>query len=712
MDNASSGSPCDLAGDYSQAVRVHPRRSRFGIPGGHIGLLALICCCHSALAQAIASQDNIETVEIIADRQNLVGSADTSSEGVVVKDELDLLPAFRPGQLFETVPGLTVTSHSGEGKANQYLLRGFNLDHGTDLGVFVDGMPVNEPSHAHGQGYSDLNFLIPELAAGVDFTKGPYFANAGDFSAVGVVRTRLLDAVGDQATAASGMLGYERGFVSAAREIGTDTLLGATEFVHYDGPWVRPDDMRKFNVILRYIHGDADNGLTATLMFYRGSWNATTDQPERAIAEGLISRFGSLDPSDGGEAMRTSLSVQYHVPLLGGQIGVNAYAINNRLTLLNNFTHFLVDPIDGDQEAQNEVRDTLGTAFNYRNSNDVIGLQNDFLLGASDRDDQNHVYRYHTKARQYLSTFEDDHLHLDNGSFYVQDVVHWTSWLRTLTGVREDVIEGGDIGTNGGTAEQWLFQPKGDIIVTPLDWLEGYASAGLGFHSDDLRGVTRAASSGTAGAPLMAKQMGEELGLRANILPSLTATFTYFYMKAQSETTYDADVGQDSAGPGSRHTGFEINTTWQALHWLEFYSSLALSHARYTVEADDGAGGHLGYYIPNAPSVIGSLAAYVKDMGSWSGGLEYRYLGTFPVTPDNSIQGKGYGEWNLDIAYVLDDNWKFGLGLYNALDTHANAAEFYYYDRLPGEPAGGVGDLHVHPLEPRSVRFNISRSLG
>src|SRR5581483_7766372 len=167
------------------------------------------------------------------------------------------------------------------------------------------------------------------------------------------------------------------------------------------------------------------------------------------------------------------------------------------------------------------------------------------------------------------------------------------------------------------------------------------------------------------------------------ILPSLTATLTAFYLKSQSETTYDADAGQDSAGPGSRRTGVELNTTWQATDWLEFYTSLAVSHARYTEPSDDGTGNHIGTHIPNAPKVIGSLAAYVKNLGPWSGGLEYRYLGEFAVTPDNKVTDPGYGEFNLDAAYAFDA-WKVGLGIYNLLDTHANAAAFYYVDRLPG----------------------------
>lgn len=655
--------------------------------------------------------DGIETVTVTAARTALIGSAATSSQGVVDRQELSLLPVFRPAQLLETVPGLTVTSHSGEGKANQYLLRGFNLDHGTDLGVFLDGMPVNEPSHAHGQGYTDLNFLIPEIAQGVSFTKGPYFAREGDFSSVGSIHTSVVDTIDNQVSTTIGTLGYQRGFASGSTMLGDATLLAAGELVHYDGPWTHPDNFRKANGMLRYVSGDQQNGFSITGMYYRGLWNATTDQPVRAITAGLIGRYGTLDPSDGGQAQRISLTGQYHTDLGDGHLDANLYAINNRLTLWNDFTHFQDDPVNGDQEGQNELRGTFGGAVTYTRSDTLLGFENDLLAGFSNRYDENHVFRNHTKARVSLSLFEDDTLNLDDVAGYVQATTHWTSWFRTVLGLREDAVFGSDEGTNAGHASQALLQPKGSLIFTPVKWLEVYFSAGEGFHSDDLRGVNQAASLHVAGAPLISQQRGEELGIRTNILPNLTATLTAFYLKSQSETKYDADAGQDSAGPGSRRSGLELNTTWQALSWLEFYTTVAASHARYTEPTDDGDGKHIGEHIPEAPGMIGSLSAYIKDLDGWSGALAYRYLGPDPVVPDNSIRGEGYGEWNLDASYQFENGWKLGAGLYNALDTRAEGADFYYTDRLPGEAPGGVGDLHVHPLEPRTIRITIGKLL-
>ena len=279
----------------------------------------------------------LDEVVVTGERLKLIGIATTASEGVVVNDELALTPAYRPGQLLETVPGLVVTLHSGEGKANQYLLRGYNLDHGTDLATFVDEMPVNQPSHAHGQGYTDLNFLIPELATNIRYTKGTYYASEGDFSAVGAVHVGYLDAIEDQVSLTAGTWGFQRLLTTGSIPVNDGNLLGALELQHYDGPWAQAGDQRKINAMLRYSAGDAHDGYSLTGSFYHGLWNNQTDQPERAITEGLISRFGELDPSDQGRAQRLNLSGEYFSRTGGGQLAASVYAFSNRLSLINNF---------------------------------------------------------------------------------------------------------------------------------------------------------------------------------------------------------------------------------------------------------------------------------------------------------------------------------------------------------------------------------------
>jgi hypothetical protein len=694
----------------------------------------------SAASAAWAQEAPIEEVTVSATRLSLIGTATTASEGVVDASELALTPAFRPGQLLETVPGLVVTVHSGEGKANQYLMRGYNLDHGTDLATFVDGIPVNEPSHAHGQGYTDLNFLIPELAGGLNYTKGTYYADEGDFAGVGSVHIAYLNTIPDEVSVSAGTWGFERLFAAGSTAVGEGNLLGALELQHYDGPWVVPGDQRKVNAVIRYSEGNQHDGYSLTASFYHDLWNAQTDQPERAITEGLISRFGELDPSDRGAAQRANLSWQYFSTVGGGQFTASLYGFNNQVTLFNDFTHFLVDPVNGDQEQQHENRWTGGGAVSYAHNLTLYEFENSLLFGIQARYDDNSVSRLPSKDAEPLPSAdspagysERDQIHLGSNAVYAQVTTHWNYWFRTVLGLREDYQHGSDSGTNHGAASSALFQPKGSLIFTPVDTTEFYVSAGRGFHSNDLRGVNQAANLGVPGAALIASETGEEIGVRQQLLGQKVAvTLAVFNLDAKSQTTYNPDVGQDTAGPASRRTGYEINITYQALHWLEFYGSLSQDRARFETPFDDGTG-HLGEYLPNAPFATGSFNVYLKDLGPWSAGLEYRYLSSFPLssgpcvdsavahdfpgltscanapTPRGQVNGSGYGEWNGDAHYELTGGWNLALGVYNLLNKKADAMEYWYVDRLQGEPAYGVADLHVHPLEPISVRFTINK---
>jgi outer membrane receptor protein involved in Fe transport len=659
----------------------------------------------------------VEEVVVVAERLRLIGGATTASEGVVVNDELALTPAYRPGQLLETVPGLVVTLHSGEGKANQYLLRGYNLDHGTDLATFVDEMPVNEPSHAHGQGYTDLNFLIPELATNIRYSKGTYYSSEGDFSAVGAVHIGYTNTIDDQVSLTGGMWGFQRLLTAGSTEIGAGHLLGALELQHYDGPWSTPGDQRKINAVLRYSEGDAENSYSLTGSFYHGLWNNQTDQPERAIAEGLISRFGSLDPSDRGIAQRANLSGRYFASVSGGRLTISGYAVSNELSLINNFTHFLVDPINGDQEDQHEDRKTVGGAVDYTHPMHIRGVDSELLAGVQARYDFLNVARFPTQDAAPIPAVDDplgfdesDRVRLGSEAAYLQATTHWREWFRTVFGLRTDYEYGRDTGTNRGNDSRAILEPKGGLIFQPTASTEFYVSAGRGFHSDDIRGVNQARTLGMPGAPLIATQMGEEIGLRQELLERKAAfTFALFNLNSQSETTYNPDVGQDTEGPASRRYGYELNITYQPLRWLEVYGTISQDHARFRTPFDDGTG-HIGVYLPNAPFATGSLAAYINNLGQWSGGLQLRYLGAYPLSSDDAVRGSGYHEWNGDVRYAFAGGWKAAVGVFNLLNTKANAMEYWYVDRLPGEPAAGIADVHVHPLEPISIRVTLAKN--
>jgi hypothetical protein len=704
---------------------------------------------------------SLQEITVTAQRLELLGVADTASEGVVDDQELQLAPQYRPGQLLETVPGLIATLHSGEGKANQYLMRGYNLDHGTDLESYVDGMPINQPTHAHGQGYTDLNFMIPELADRLTYTKGPYYANVGDFGAVGSVRVSYRDTIEDQVSATLGTLGFQRIFSAGSQPLGDGNLLAAVEVQHYDGPFVTPDDARKENFVLRYSQGDDKNGYSVAAMMYHQLWTSTTDIPIRAITEGLVpNRFGTLNPTDGGRAWRSSLSFNDQATIGDGQFTASTFFIDNQLHLWNDFTLFLVDPVHGDQEDQFENRRAFGGQASYTLPVPLGSIPNVISVGALTRDDILYVGRLPSEDRVPLPAANDppsfsneDRVYLFAGAAWVQATTRWTSNFRSVLGFREDYQHGTDIDylaalheqsgpgytgyTNSGTVRQALPQPKGSLIYTPLDTLEFYLSAGRGFHSADIRGVNQDTSVdlGLPHTPLLAKQEGQEIGVRATPRGNLAFTFAYYNLWQQSETIIDPDVGQDTAGPPSRRYGYEINVTYQINRYLEFYGSYSGDHTHFTHPFDDGTG-HLGEHITDAPLATGALALYLTNLGPWSGGLNYRYLGNYPLSSGpcvnsaaehdfgttcvnsptaaalGQVDGKGFGEWNLDAHYAFSRGWSASIGIYNLFNAHASAAEFWYVARLPGEPAAGVADVHEHPLEPIMARFTIAKRFG
>jgi outer membrane receptor protein involved in Fe transport len=727
------------------------------------GTLLMGVACSPVQAEPTVVNDTasttspLEEITVTAQRIELIGQASTASEGVVADQEIQLSPAYRPGQLLETVPGLIVTLHSGEGKANQYLLRGYNLDHGTDLATFVDDMPVNQVTHAHGQGYTDLNFMIPELADGITYTKGPYYPAIGDFGAVGSVHVGYRDTIEDQVSATVGTLSFQRIFAAGSTAVADGNLLAAVEVQHYDGPFLTPDDARKENAVLRYSHSDEQQGYTATVMYYHQDWTNTTDIPVRAITDGLVfDRFGTLDPTDGGHSQRGSLSLDYHSTLGEGKFLASGFFEYSQLHLFNDFTHYLFNTDQGDQEDQFEHRKVLGGSANYTLPVPLGSIPNEMSAGLITRYDLLKVGRAPSVDQIDLpsdtapASFSDnDDVYLFAGGAYLQAITRWTSTFRSVIGVRDDYQHASDDDllaalhetagyTNGGTVRQNLVQPKGSLIYTPIDSLEFYASAGRGFHSADVRGVNQDESVdlGLPHTNLLSKQEGQEVGVRAAVQRDLTFTFAVFNLWQQSETIIDPDVGADSAGPPSRRYGYELNVTYQLNRHLEFYGSYSGDHTRFTHPLDDGTG-HLGTFITDAPVATGSFALYLKDLGHWSGGINYRYLGNYPLssgpcvnsaavhdfpgvatscanapTAPGQVNGKGFGELNLDAHYAFPADWSVGLGVYNVLNTHAAAAEFWYVDRLRNEIDAypdGRADAHEHPLEPIMARLTVTK---
>lgn len=705
----------------------------------------------SAVAQArTAAPETTAVTEVVvtASRLDLLGKALTASQGSVTAKEVALRPIFRPGQLYETVPGLVVTIHSGEGKANQYLLRGFNLDHGTDFASFVDGMPVNRPTNTHGQGYSDQGFLMPQIVGGIDYTKGPYYAAIGDFGAVGSAHVRLLDELPAEASVSLSTLGGQDLYAGGTRYFGdTDRLWGALALSHYDGPWSPPSDFRKLNAAARFSHGDAANGFSLTGLAYTSRGGLETDQPQRAVDQGLIGRYGVLDPTDASRSERYSLSGAYGATGDAWSLRASAYGIHSRMVLWNNFTHFLDDDVNGDQEQQDESRNTVGGELAVTLKAAVFGIASETTVGVQERYDTLFIDKRHTLGRQALDYCDiesappnglplpadaraslvatafaavggacnADRVRLNDVALYIQTVTRWTPWLRTEVGLRGELYAARDHSlTTGfaGSARQTLVQPKGSLILGPWGKTELYVSAGRGFHSDDVRGVlgtvAREGFPGVAGTtPLLAPATGQEVGLRSNIIPNVQLQLAVFQEAFRSELAYDADAGQDSASAPSRRQGVELSGQYRPAPWLELNTDLAVARARY--RGNLAAFDLDGPYIANAPSFIGSMGVLVDHLGPWFGGLQWRKLGAYPIRDgDKDPQDKGYSEVNLDVGYRFSPRLRVQVGVFNLLNAHANASAYSYAARLPGEPDAGVEGVQVHPLEPISARFTVT----
>lgn len=667
-----------------------------------------------------------EVVQVIASRHNLLGRAATASEGSLTAREIQLRPVYRVGQLLEAVPGLVVTSHSGEGKANQFLLRGFNLDHGTDLATFVDDMPINGVSNAHGQGYTDLNFLIPETLSGVDYTKGPFHADIGDFGVAGSDHMKLADEIRRQISLSAGTLGDYRAYIGGTTHFENgDRWVNAFNISHSDGPWKYPDNARSIRALSRYTHGSAASGFDLTAMFYRGQWRATNDQPLAAYSEGLISRYGSLDPTDGGFSERYSLSGHYHLSRDNWKWTTSAFVAHDRLTLWNNFTHYLDDPVNGDQQQQDETRTTLGGSSVYARQDHVGSVKTETQVGVQGRYDFLYVDRRHTRQRIALpncpSSLEATRPYLCNADtinlgavgLFVQNTTHWLPWLRTVVGLREDYQGGTDSNQVDGSLtrrHQWLFQPKGSLIFGPWQKTELYLSAGRGFHSNDFRSVSGSYASGefTKGSvtvPLMTSAVSGEVGVRTTPLRHLNVQAAAFIIDFDSELSYDGDAGVTSPGPASRRKGVELSAQYTPFQWLEINTDLSFAKARYQAK-DLSKYGIDGPYVTNAPSFVWSFGI-ILDRGPWYGGLQVRWLGGYPLVEDNSLRSSGYKEVNMNIGYRFTSKLKLEASVFNAFDTHAYAAQYAYDYRLTPTSSVQTGATG-HPIEPISARLSLT----
>jgi TonB-dependent Receptor Plug Domain len=635
---------------------------------------------------------------------------EAASELRVPGATLNSLPIIRPGEVLEAAPGLIVTQHSGEGKANQYFLRGFNLDHGTDLAITFDGMPVNMPTHGHGQGYADVNWLIPELVDEVFIRKGPYYADEGDFSSAGAVHVNYSDRLARNFVAATGgSYGYARGLAAGSMTLGNGVLTGAGEFMFYNGPWDIPDNARKFNGFLRYREGTRADGFAVTAMAYTNSWHSTDQIPTRAVAEGIIDRLGSIDPTDGGDTQRYSLSARWSRSGDKSTQRVEAYAIYSTLNLYNNFTYFLDDPVNGDQFQQSDKRFILGLKASNTFNHMFAGFAAETQVGLQVRYDNIQVGLFNTVSRTPISTVLQDHVNETSIGLYGQTGITWNGWFRSTLGLRGDLFlasVASNTPSNSGDVTAFLPSPKLGLVFGPFAGTEFFVNAGLGYHSNDARGATITVDPVTGtpqqAVPLLVRSKGAEIGARTLALKGLESSVAFFVLDFDSEIVFAGDSGTTEPSRPSQRIGVEWTNHYQPVPWLLFDVDLAWTQARFT--NDDP----VGNFIPGAPAFVASAGLALGEATGWYGGLRLRYFGPRPLIEDGSVYSNPTPLLSGRLGYLFGNGVRLQLDVFNLLNTQASQIDYYYASQLRNE-SSPVNDVHFHPVEPLAFRVTMMK---
>jgi hypothetical protein len=599
------------------------------------------------------------TIKVQGREDSLIGVADSATQGTVGGTEIQDRPILRSGEILETIPGVIITQHAGGGKANQYFLRGFNLDHGTDIAIFIDDMPLNLPSHAHGEGYADMNIVIPEFVERVNFEKGPYYADIGNYGSAGaaaVVYFKTLPQNFFQVE--GGMYGYGRFVFGVSRKLGKGKLLYGGEVYHDNGPWTtHEDNFYKYNGLVTYSQGGKANGFSITARAYRGTWHSSDQIPVDAIP--LVGFFGALNPTDGGESQRYSLQAEWHRSSANSETKVTAYGFYYDLNLFSDFTYFLDDPVKGDQFEQQDRRWVAGLDAHHTIFSTWFGRKVANTFGLQVRNDWIHNGLFRTEdrvrtgkndsnacndepipacvtnpnltaslpANTDLNKFTDTMI-----GFYVENKIQWTEKFRSVVALRGDEaiynvtsltppyvateLPGAPVVNfaqlNSGSASKFLPSPKASLIFGPWANTEFYLQGGFSFHSNDARGATQKEepispdnpfpTPSTPISPLV-QTKGGEIGVRTSAVPHLQSTFSLWYLHSNSELQQDGDTGGTVASEqSSNRYGVEWANYYTPLEHLAVDFDLADSRARFTqIDPDDAAFTNVGggqYPVP------------------------------------------------------------------------------------------------------------------
>jgi TonB dependent receptor/Carboxypeptidase regulatory-like domain/TonB-dependent Receptor Plug Domain len=677
------------------------------------------------------------TVNVQGREDELTGIANSATQGIVGATEIQDRPILRSGEILETVPGVIITQHAGGGKANQYFLRGFNLDHGTDFAIFIDGMPLNLPSHAHGEGYSDMNTVIPEFVKRVNYEKGPYYADVGNYGSAGSAHLEFFKTLPQNfAEVEGGMYGYGRGVFGASQKLGQGNLLYGGEAYHSDGPWIHPDNYYKFNGLLTYSQGDDANGFCITARGYHGNWHSSDQIPVTAVP--LVGFFGALNPTDGGHSQRYSLLGEWHRQGAYFETNVVAYGFYYDLDLFSDFTYFLTDPNRGDQFEQKDRRWVAGLDARHTIFNQWFGRKVENTFGLQVRNDWIHNGLYQVENRVRLdktdsptgnalpATTQADFLTDTQAGLYAENRVQWAERFRSVAALRGD-LEYFDVtslvtSANSGTATKLLPSPRLSLIFGPWSHTEFYAQGGFSFHSNDGRGTTQTIEpvSGenpypnTPAMPIppLIQTKGAEIGVRTLAVPHLQGALSLWYLHSASELQQSGDTGGTvaSAQPSNRY-GIEWANYYTPLEHLAFDFDLANSKALFTVIDEDDAAPDSpgGKRVPEAVGLVISSGATLHDYKGFSSSLRLRYFGPRDLTSDGVYRSQATALLNAEVRYQISKKWRASGEFLNLLNRRDHDIDYAYSSRITPTDTPAFTDV-FHPVEPFQVRFSLGRT--
>ncbi|GAC1502077.1 MAG: TonB-dependent receptor [Vulcanimicrobiaceae bacterium] len=663
---------------------------------------------------------------------NLIGSANSAAEGFVGHAELEKRPILRPGELLETVPGVVISQHSGEGKANQYYLRGFNLDHGTDIAITVGGIPANMRTHAHGQGYSDINWVIPELVNYVNYRKGTYFADTGDFSTAGAVDMMYFNALPNNILSlGGGPYGQARFLLADSPAVGANGhLLYALEYIHENNNFDHPDNYRKYNAFVRLSHQSADTSWGVTGQAYEAKGMSTDQIPLRAVQRGDIDRYGQIDPTDGGRTHRYAFSADYSHDSGRAVTRLNAYAVDYSLHLFSDFTYFLNDPVNMDQFGQVDHRVVTGMNVARTWKGPVAAN----TLGYQFRNDNiKPVSLYLTKARNIIGTTRIDNIVETSHALYAQTEQHLSKKFRVSAGLRADLytFTVKDLRPeNSGIVTAGIMSPKLTFAYAANSRTEFYLDFGQGFHSNDSRGILETVDPGTGqttdpgtgqivrGATPLVRAQGQELGARLAIGQRLRSTVSAWNLDLASELVFAGDAGTTSPGRPSNRYGIEFSNFWAPAPGVTYDLDYASSAAKFT-NYDP-----VGTLIPGSVKDVVTFGATLDRARSF-GSLRLRYFGPRAFIEDGSAYSHPTTTLSLQAGFKPSAGARIAIDFFNVLGAKASDIDYYYNSSIPSDPnytkpgytgacpidqcGVGVPDVHFHPIERPLFRVTFTK---